>query len=103
MPLQGYIVEYGGQSGDPDVFSSITGTTTLDLLQAVELSGSISVCPNLSGVSYTATGPTRSYISMDSNRWGNCKWSRHSQYPCRLGTNECQRPCFGKSKFFNHL
>jgi len=51
----GYIVEYGGQSGDPDVFSSITGTTTLDLLQAVELSGSICVCPNLSGVSYTAT------------------------------------------------
>lgn len=51
----GYIVEYGGQAGDPDVFSSITGTTTLDLLQVVELSGSISVCPNLSGVSYRAT------------------------------------------------
>lgn len=51
----GYIVEYGGQAGDPDVFSSITGTTALDLLQNIALNGSISVCPNLTGVSYTAT------------------------------------------------
>ncbi|MBO3699987.1 gliding motility-associated C-terminal domain-containing protein [Roseivirga sp. E12] len=50
----GYIVEYGGQSGDPDVFSSITGTTTLDLSQNLEVVGTTSVCPNLMGVTYTA-------------------------------------------------
>lgn len=50
----GYIVEYGGQAGDPDVFSSITGTTTLDVSQTLEVTGSISVCPNLMGVPYTA-------------------------------------------------
>ncbi|MFY0591874.1 gliding motility-associated C-terminal domain-containing protein [Roseivirga sp.] len=51
----GYIVEYGGQPGDPDVFSSITSTTTLDILQEVLINGAISVCPNLMGVTYTAS------------------------------------------------
>lgn len=51
----GYIVEYGGQPGDPDVFSTITGVTTLDILPALNLEGSISVCPNLSGVTYKAS------------------------------------------------
>lgn len=51
----GYIVEYGGQAGDPDVFSSITGITQLDILQELDLSGAISVCPNLSGVAYTVS------------------------------------------------
>ena len=51
----GYIVEYGGQSGDPDVLSSISGTTVLDPQRDVEVTGSISVCPNINGVPYTAT------------------------------------------------
>lgn len=51
----GYIVEYGGQAGDPDVFSSITGVTDLDVLRALDVNGSTSVCPNLSGVTYTAS------------------------------------------------
>lgn len=50
----GYIVEYGGQAGDPDVFSSITGTTILDFSQDLQVLGSTSVCPNLMGVAYTA-------------------------------------------------
>ncbi|WP_083262619.1 gliding motility-associated C-terminal domain-containing protein [Roseivirga sp. 4D4] len=50
----GYIVEYGGQAGDPDVFSSITGTTTLDFSQTLDVIGSTSVCPNLMEVAYTA-------------------------------------------------
>ncbi len=51
----GYIVEYGGQTGDPDVLSSISGTTVLDPQRGVEVAGSISVCPNINGVPYTAT------------------------------------------------
>ncbi len=59
----GYIVEYGGRAGDPDVFSSITGSTTLDLLQDLTLTGAVSVCPNLSGVTYTATSLTNYFYN----------------------------------------
>lgn len=49
----GYIVEYGGQVGDPDVLSNIIATVNLDPLREVAISGSISVCPNIMGVPYT--------------------------------------------------
>lgn len=49
----GYIVEYGGQIGDPNVLGNITGTTTLDPIRQVAISGSVSVCPNIMGVPYS--------------------------------------------------
>lgn len=51
----GYIVEYGGQTGDPDVLSSISGTTILDPKRDIQVTGPISVCPNINGLPYSAT------------------------------------------------
>lgn len=51
----GYIVEYGGQNGDPDVLSKISGTTIIDWRRDIEVTGSTSVCPNIEGVPYQAT------------------------------------------------
>ena len=50
----GYMIEYGGMPGDPtDVFSEITGTTVLDPLQNITLTGPQSLCPNITGAIYT--------------------------------------------------
>ena len=49
----GYMIEYGGMPGDPNVFLEITGTTELDPIRPLELVGSTSLCPNLNGVPYT--------------------------------------------------
>ena len=49
----GYMIEYGGMPGDPNIFVDITGTTELDPLRTVEIVGSTSICPNLEGVPYT--------------------------------------------------
>lgn len=60
---KGYIVEYGGQAGDPNVLNSISGTTQLDPLKEMNLIGSISVCPNIMGVTYTVEDlPGYSYV-----------------------------------------
>jgi gliding motility-associated-like protein len=51
----GYIVEYGGLPGDPDILDRISGTSTIDWERSIDLTGSTSVCPNIQGVIYTAT------------------------------------------------
>ena len=49
----GYMIEYGGLPGDPDVFTEITGSTLIEPLQEISVVGPISICPNLMGVVYT--------------------------------------------------
>jgi len=59
----GYMIEFGGMPGEPDVFAEITGTTVLDPLREVSVTGPISICPNLRGVPYTAEDlPGYSYV-----------------------------------------
>ena len=58
----GYIVEYGGMPGDPDIISQISGTTIIDWQRDIEVTGSISVCPNIEGVPYNATALMRTPI-----------------------------------------
>lgn len=60
----GYMIEYGGMPGDPtDVFSDITGTTVLDPLQELSVTGPISLCPNIRGAVYTTEDlPGYSYV-----------------------------------------
>ncbi|GAB5522560.1 MAG: hypothetical protein Roseis2KO_04320 [Roseivirga sp.] len=49
----GYMVEYGGMPGDPDVLANINGTTVLEMIPEITIAGSISVCPNIMGVPYS--------------------------------------------------
>lgn len=49
----GYIVEYGGQVGEPDILANISGTSQIEIGQNVEISGPNSVCPNLIGATYS--------------------------------------------------
>lgn len=49
----GYMVEYGGMPGDPDVLANINGTTVLEMIPEINIAGSISVCPNIMGVPYS--------------------------------------------------
>lgn len=51
----GYIVEYGGQVGDPDILEQISGNSSIDWQREIKLTGSTSVCPNIQGVPYNAT------------------------------------------------
>ncbi len=51
----GYIVEYGGLPGDPDILDRISGTTMIDWQRDIDLTGATSVCPNIQGVPYNAT------------------------------------------------
>lgn len=48
----GYMVEYGGMPGDPNILANITGITVLEMVAQVNISGSLSVCPNIMGVPY---------------------------------------------------
>jgi gliding motility-associated-like protein len=48
----GYMVEYGGLPGDPDVVNNITGVTILEMEPEVNITGSVSVCPNITGLTY---------------------------------------------------
>lgn len=54
----GYMVEYGGMPGDPDILTNITGTTVLEMIPEINISGSVSVCPNIMGVTYSAENLT---------------------------------------------
>lgn len=59
----GYIVEYGGQVGEPDIVGSISGSTVLDMLPEISIEGPISVCPNTTGISYSVQDlPGYSYV-----------------------------------------
>lgn len=49
----GYMVEYGGMPGDPDILANITGTTIIEMQPIISISGSISVCPNIMGLTYS--------------------------------------------------
>lgn len=51
----GYIVEYGGQDGDPNILDEISGNAVIEPKQKIELIGPTSVCPNVEGVIYNAT------------------------------------------------
>lgn len=51
----GYIVEYGGQDGDPNILDEISGDAIIEPKQKIELTGPSSVCPNVEGVIYNAT------------------------------------------------
>ncbi len=51
----GYIVEYGGRSGDPNILDQISGNTILERQRDIEVIGPSSVCPNVEGVIYNAT------------------------------------------------
>lgn len=51
----GYIVEYGGLANDPDVLSQISGNVVVEFRKSIEVTGPISVCPNIEGVIYNAT------------------------------------------------
>jgi gliding motility-associated-like protein len=49
----GYIVEYGGQAGEPDILANISGSSNIEISQTIEITGATSVCPNLVGAVYT--------------------------------------------------
>jgi gliding motility-associated-like protein len=49
----GYIVEYGGQVGEPDILANISGSSNIEISQTIEITGATSVCPNLVGAVYT--------------------------------------------------
>lgn len=49
----GYIVEYGGMPGEPNVLDDLSKTIILDPEVSFDLSGAISVCPNIQGVTYS--------------------------------------------------
>lgn len=51
----GYIVEYGGLPGEPDISQNLSKTIVLDPRQDPSINGSVSVCPNITGVTYAAT------------------------------------------------
>lgn len=51
----GYIVEYGGLPGDPNILDQISGTISIDWQRDLDLAGATSVCPNIQGVPYSAT------------------------------------------------
>ena len=49
----GYIVEYGGMPGEPNVLDDLSKTIVLDAEREFEILGSVSVCPNIQGVTYS--------------------------------------------------
>lgn len=51
----GYIVEYGGLPGEPDISQNLSKSIFLEPRQDPSIDGSVSVCPNIKGVTYTAT------------------------------------------------
>lgn len=51
----GYIVEYGGLPGEPNVLETLSQTIVLESEKTVEMDGPLSICPNLEGVIYQAT------------------------------------------------
>jgi len=51
----GFIVEYGGLPGDPDILAQISGNSIIDWQKEIDLTGATSVCPNIQGVPYNAT------------------------------------------------
>lgn len=51
----GYIVEYGGMPGEPNVLEDLSKTIVLDPERTLELVGANSVCPNIQGVEYSIT------------------------------------------------
>ncbi len=58
----GYIVEYGGMPGDPNVIDNISADIMIDPEKVFGLSGSVSVCPNIEGVVYTTMdAPNHNY------------------------------------------
>ena len=58
----GYIVEYGGLPGDPNVIGNISGDIEIDPERSFEITGAPSVCPNIEGVIYTINDlPNHSY------------------------------------------
>uniref|UniRef100_UPI004047DC83 lectin-like protein n=1 Tax=Roseivirga sp. TaxID=1964215 RepID=UPI004047DC83 len=83
----GYIVEYGGQVGEPDILANISGTSQIEIGQNIVISGPNSVCPNLVGavytipeipsyiISYSVSGGQINPISNQQNEvfinWGN--------------------------------
>ena len=49
----GYIVEYGGMPGEPNVLEKLSKTIEIDPEIKFELEGAASVCPNIQGVTYS--------------------------------------------------
>lgn len=54
----GYIVEYGGMPGEPNVLEYLSKTIVMDPERSFEIDGPISVCPNIQGVSYSVENVT---------------------------------------------
>lgn len=49
----GYIVEYGGMPGEPNVLENLSKTIVMDPERSFEIEGAVSVCPNIRGVEYS--------------------------------------------------
>ena len=59
----GYIVEYGGMPGEPNVLENLSKTIVMDPERSFEVEGSVSVCPNIRGVEYSVEdAANHSYI-----------------------------------------